>query len=227
MDTNKKPLRILLADDHTLFRKGLKALLESRADYHVCGESSTGCEAIEKSRELKPDLILMDIDMPKMNGLEATKVIKHEAPDINIIILTVSDYATQVFDAIKFGASGYLLKNLEPEDMFEMLEKNRAGEPAINGILATKILAEFSRISQMDHTHKKTDDLSEREKEVLKFVARGLDNKEIANELSIAPSTVKTHLSSILEKLHLRNRVEAAVYAVGEGLVNYLSNCKK
>ncbi len=225
MKAISKPLQILLADDHALFRKGVKALLSTRRAYNIIGEAANGCEVIELAHQLKPDIIFMDIDMPGMNGLEATRVIMQELPDIKIIILTVSDYENQLFDAIKSGASGYLLKNLEPEELFEMLEKIQRGEAAVNGILATKILHEFSRLSQTDRPRKDVDQLSEREIEVLKRLVLGEDNKEIAEALSIAPNTVKTHLSNIMEKLHLRNRLEAAVYAVGEGLVDYRKKC--
>lgn len=219
-------MRILLADDHALFRKGVRSMLASHSEYSVVGEAGDGCEAIELAHRLRPDLIFMDIDMPRVNGLEATRAIRRELPEVKIVMLTVSDYASQLFEAIKSGASGYLLKNLEPEEIFEMLDKVQSGEPAINGVLAKKILSEFNRLSQPGRPQKASDQLSDREIEVLKLVARGEDNKEIAKSLSITPNTVKSHLSNIMEKLHLRNRVEAAVYAVGEGLVNYRSECK-
>jgi DNA-binding NarL/FixJ family response regulator len=219
-------MRILLADDHALFRKGVKALLASRPEYCVVGEAADGCETIELAHQLRPDLIFMDIDMPKLNGLEATRAIKRAIPSIQIIILTVSDYSAPLFEAVKCGVSGYLLKNLEPEEIFQMLEKIQRGVPAINGILATKILSEFSRQAQLGHPLSKDDQLTGREIEVLKYVVRGDDNQEIAAALSITPNTVKTHLSNIMEKLHFRNRVEVAVYAVGEGIVDYRSECK-
>lgn len=225
MNSKPKVIRILLVDDHALFRKGVKALLEARSEFIVVGEASNGCEAIELAQKLQPDLIFMDIDMPQLNGLEATRNIKQQLPNIQIIMLSVSDYAPQLFEAIKSGACGYLLKNLEPEEIFEMLDKVQRGEPAINGVLATKILTEFNRLSQPDRPRKGIEQLSEREIEVLEHLVQGDDNKEIAKALSIAPNTVKTHLSNIMEKLHLRNRVEAAVYAVGEGLVEYHPDC--
>lgn len=214
-------LRILLADDHSLFRKGLKALLAVRKDFQVVGEAGNGQAAIELARQTQPDIVLMDIDMPGLNGLTATRVIRREIPQTKVVILTVADYESQLFEAIKCGASGYLLKNLEPEQLFDMLDKIRQGEAAINGILAAKILDEFSRQMQHDGPQKENEKLTEREIEVLERLVRGDDNKEIAEALSITPNTVKTHLSNIMEKLHLRNRIEAAVYAITEGLVDY------
>lgn len=214
-------LEILLVDDHPLFRKGVRSLLEARSGYAVIGEASNGREAVEFTRANRPTVIFMDIDMPGMNGLEATRLIKHEFPKIHIVILTVSDYDSVLFDAIKAGASGYLLKNLEPDELYATLEKIRDGEAVINGVLATKILREFSRLSDARDRLKEIEPLSDREIEVLEQLVHGKDNKEIAQALSIAPSTVKTHLQNIMEKLHLKNRIEAAVYAVGEGLVEY------
>jgi len=218
-------LEILLVDDHPLFRKGVRSLIEAKAGYRVIGEASNGCEAVTFTRANKPAVIFMDIDMPEMNGLEATRIIKKECPKTNIFILTVSDYDSVLFDAIKAGASGYLLKNLEPADLYDTLEKIRNGEAVINGVLATKILREFNRMSGARVKAKEIEPLSEREIEVLEHLVRGKDNKEIAQALSIAPSTVKTHLQNIMDKLHLKNRIEAAVYAVGEGLVNYPPDC--
>jgi DNA-binding NarL/FixJ family response regulator len=226
MSDKINPLRIILADDHALFRRGVKALLSSHPQYSIIGEAANGCEALELAQLTHPDVVLMDIDMPGMNGLKATRLIKASLPKTAVVILTVSDYESQLFEAIKCGASGYLLKNLEPDELYDMLEKLQQGEAAINGVLAAKILNEFSRLAQPGHPARTSDCLSERETAVLQRVARGEDNKAIAQALSIAPNTVKTHLSSIMEKLHLRNRIEVAVYAVGEGLVNYEQDCK-
>jgi len=223
--TKETALTILLVDDHPLFRKGVRALLEAKPGYHVVGEVSNGCEAVAFTRASQPAVVFMDIDMPVMNGLEATRIIKKEFLQTSIVMLTVSDYDSVLFDAIKAGASGYLLKNLEPDDLYATLEKVRAGEAVVNGVLATKILREFNRISDAREKAKEIEPLSEREIEVLEHLVRGKDNKEIAHALSIAPSTVKTHLQNIMDKLHLKNRIEAAVYAVGEGLVEYPPDC--
>lgn len=221
-----EPIKILLVDDHPLFRKGVKTLLEAKPGYTVIAEAPDGCEAIRLTRETRPDVIFMDIDMPRVNGLEATRAIKKEFPRTHIVILTVSDYDSVLFDAIKAGASGYLLKNLEPEELYATLEKIRHGEAVINGVLATKILREFNRMADAREKMKEIEPLSDREIEVLEQLVHGKDNKEIAQALSISPSTVKTHLQNIMEKLHLKNRIEAAVYAVGEGLVDYHGDCQ-
>jgi DNA-binding NarL/FixJ family response regulator len=216
-----EPLRILLVDDHILFRKGLASLLSSRLGVQVVGEAGDGLEAIARARETRPDLILMDIGMPGCNGLEATQRIKCEMPGVQIIMLTVSDDDQDLFAAIKGGAQGYLLKNMEPGELFEMLEGARRGEAAISGVLAAKILQEFRAPAQdLSQPAEASDELTPREIEVLEQVVQGVSNKEIAVALSISENTVKIHLRNILEKLHLQNRIQAAVYAVREGLVD-------
>ncbi len=215
-----KSLRVMLVDDHVLFRKGIAAVLASRPDLEIVGEAGDGFEAIERARETVPDIILMDINMPKCNGLEAVKSIKQEMPHVHIIMLTVSDSDHDLFAAIKNGADGYLLKNLEPEQLFEMLEGMRHGESPISGSVAAKILGEFRQPSEAsNHSEGSKDGLTPREFEVLELIVQGQTNKEIASSLSIAEDTVKIHLRNILEKLHLHNRIQAAVYAVRQGLV--------
>jgi DNA-binding NarL/FixJ family response regulator len=215
-----EPLRILLVDDHALFRKGVASLLESRQDMQVVGEAGDGCEAIARARELTPDIILMDIAMPGCNGLQATWQIKREMPHVKIIMLTVSDYDRDLFAAIKNGAQGYLLKNLEPYKLFDMLDRARRGEAAISGMLAAKILQEFREPRpELVQRPEVRGELTAREIEILEQVVQGASNKEIAVALSISDNTVKIHLRNILEKLHLQNRIQAAVYAVREGLV--------
>ncbi len=213
-----KPLRIMLVDDHILFRKGVAAVLASRPNLEIVGEAGDGLEALELAREVVPDIVFMDICMPQCNGLDAAKLIKQEMPHVHIIMLTVSDRDRDLFDAIKNGASGYLLKNLDPEKLFEMLERIRNGEPPITGSLAAKILNEF-RQPRQNHLNDASNRLTARETEVLEHIVQGLTNKEIAESLGIAEDTVKIHLRNILEKLHLQNRIQAAVYAVRRGLV--------
>jgi DNA-binding NarL/FixJ family response regulator len=213
-------LRVLLADDHSLFRKGVAALLKSRRDFEVVGEASDGLEAIERARELVPDVILMDIGMPKCNGLEAVRVIKHELPHVHIIMLTISDDDRSLFTAIKNGADGYLLKTLEPKELYEMLARVRSGEAPISGVLAGKILQEFRQMKQGGAAPpEQSEELTTREIEILELVVQGATNSEIATSLCITENTVKIHLRNILEKLHLQNRIQAAVYAVRQGLV--------
>jgi DNA-binding NarL/FixJ family response regulator len=214
-------LRILLVDDHVLFRKGVAALLARRPEMEVVGEASDGLEAIGAAREMLPDVILMDIHMPNCDGLEATRVIKRELPYVKIVILTVSDDEQNLFEAIKSGAQGYLLKDLEPTKLYDLLESISRGEAPLSGILAAKILKEFARTNaDPEPAPVIIDELTDRETEILQLVVDGLTNKEIAASLFIAENTVKIHLRNILEKLHLQNRIQAAVYAVRQGLVN-------
>ena len=216
-----EPLRILLVDDHVLFRKGMEVLLASRQDMEVVGEAGDGLEAIARARETVPDVILMDIHMPECDGLEAVRVIKREMPHVQIIMLTVSDDDRELFTAIRNGAGGYLLKNLEPYQLFDVLERARYGEVPISGTLAARILQEFRQPDQkVARRPEARDALTPREIEVLERVVEGDTNKEIAEALFITENTVKIHLRNILEKLHLHNRIQAAVYAVREGLVD-------
>ncbi|AVX20516.1 two component transcriptional regulator, LuxR family [Carboxydocella sporoproducens DSM 16521] len=222
----EKILKILLVDDHNLFRRGIKSIIESHPALKVIGEASNGKDAIKKAHELKPDLILMDINMPEMNGLEATKVLIAQNVAAKIIILTVEEEDEILFDAIKHGASGYLLKNLEPEQLINYLLETSNGIVPISPHLATKIIHEFARLSQYRQEHKGDNEstepkkeLSLREKEVLRMVAQGYTNKEIGAALCISENTVRNHLRNILEKLHLENRVQAAAFATREGLI--------
>lgn len=215
------PLRILLVDDHILFRKGVAALLASRPDLQVVGEAGDGLEAIARARELMPEAILMDISMPRCSGLEAVRTIKREMPHVRIIMLTVSDDDNDLFTAIKNGAEGYLLKNLEPHQLFEMMEGVRRGEVPISGVVAARILQEFrAPEGKAPGRRGAREELTAREMDVLAEVVKGASNKEIAAHLNITENTVKIHLCNILQKLHLQNRIQAAVYAVREGLVD-------
>lgn len=216
-----EPLRILLVDDHVLFRKGIASLLASRQDMTVVGEASDGDEAVRMAKETSPDIILLDVNMPKRDGLETLKIVKQEMPAVQVVMLTVSDDDDTLFEAIKNGAKGYLLKNLEPQQLYKMLEGVHEGEAAISGTIASKILQEFSQPSRNTKEQAETvDELTERETEVLGQVVSGATNKEIAEALHITENTVKIHLRNILEKLHVQNRIQAAVQAVREGLVD-------
>lgn len=214
-------MRILLVDDHVLFRKGVAALLAMNPDIQVIGEAGDGLEAIAAARELLPDVILMDISMPRCNGLEATRTLKREMPHLRIVILTVSDDDQHLFEAIKSGAQGYLLKNLEPYQLHDLLESISRGEAPLSGAIAAKILKEFTQPSAASEQETPlVEELTGREVEILQQVVDGLTNKEIAAALVISENTVKIHLRNILEKLHLQNRIQAAVYAVRQGLVD-------
>ncbi len=211
-------MRVLLADDHPLFRDGLAALLRAHG-MTVVGEANNGVEALELARAIKPELILMDVNMPQMDGLEATRRIKAEVPETKIVILTVSDEDENLFQAIKFGAEGYLLKNLQSQAFFELIDGIARGEAPISPELATKILDEFSRRLKDDAKVVNSEDLTEREKQVLELVAEGSTNRDIASRLNVTENTVKYHLKNILEKLHLRNRAQAVAYAMQAGLL--------
>jgi DNA-binding NarL/FixJ family response regulator len=213
--------RILLVDDHIIFRKGIGALLATRPNVQVVGEAGNGLEAIEMAGVLLPDVILMDINMPKCDGMEATRRIKRELPNVAIVMLTVSENDKDLFEAIKSGAQGYLLKNLEPHQLYNLLESISKGETVLSGAIAVKVLREFARPSTgYPEETKEVEDLTSREKNILQYVAEGKTNREIASILVISENTVKIHLRNILEKLHLHNRIQAAVYAVRQGLVD-------
>jgi DNA-binding NarL/FixJ family response regulator len=214
-------LRVLLVDDHVLFRKGLASLLDSQPGIKVIGEASNGCDAVELAKVLHPDLIMMDINMPKCDGLQATRSIKKILPDTKIVMLTASDDDQYLFEAMKIGAQGYLLKDLELHQLLDLLDSIAKGEAILSSAMATKIFREFSRGNQPgNESDENVEELTEREKTILKYVAQGLMNKEIADTLGISENTVKIHLRNILEKLHLRNRIQAAVYAVRHGIAD-------
>lgn len=214
------PIRVLLVDDHALFRKGIASILAGERGFEVVGEAGDGLEALERARELMPDVILMDIFMPGANGLEATRRIKEALPYVKIVMLTVSEEDQNLFEAIKSGAQGYLLKKIEPQELFALLRGVVQGDAPISRAMATKILGEFARQARRPAPASRPgSDLSGREREVLELVTQGKSNKEIAAALAIAENTVKNHLKNILEKLHLENRVQAATFALREGLV--------
>lgn len=215
-----KPIRVLLADDHPLFRRGLASLLNKEEGFKVVGEAADGVEALRKAKELNPDLVLMDIYMPGGDGLEATRRLKETLPSVKVVILTVSEEDKKLFEAIKYGAHGYLLKKLEPRDLFEMLRGIFRGEAPISRATATKILNELARQVQRDPEAVAEEKLSPREQEVLQLITEGLTNKEIGNRLGITENTVKNHLKNILAKLHLENRVQAATFALQKKITN-------
>ena len=215
-------MNVLLVDDHQLFLEGLQNLLIAN-DIPVVGVAHNGHEAIAMAQELRPDVILMDIQMPGCDGLEATKQIKQLLPDVKIVMLTMSADDEHLFEAIKNGATGYLLKNLDADEFFELLAGLERGEAPMTRTLATKLLTEFAQQAHRppitEPEEDEVDGLTERQMEVLKYIAQGWTNKEIADTLFITERTVKYHLQEILQKLHLRNRTQAVAYAVRTGLI--------
>lgn len=211
-------MRVLLADDHALFRAGISSLLRAWGQ-EVVGEAANGIEALALSRKLRPDLVLMDISMPDCNGLQATRLIKAELPDTRIVIVTVSDDDANLFEAIKSGAEGYLLKDASGDELRRTLEAVVSGEPALSSGLATKILGEFVRLTQ-EGPKESSDALTPREQEVLQLVTQGATNTEVAAKLHLSRHTVNFHVKNILHKLHLKNRTQAVAYAVRTGLVS-------
>ena len=213
----------MLVDDHLLFREGLRNILKSQPDFEVVGEASDGVEAIIKAGELSPDLILMDVTMPVCDGLEATQRIKTELPEVTIVMLTVNDDDEKVFEAIRNGAQGYLLKSISSHEMVASLRGAVRGEAAITRSMGGRILDEFRRVSQqgVDLPDENSMSLTMREQEVLQLVAKGETNKEIAQSLNVSIYTVKSHMRKILTKFHLKNRDEAVQYAKREGLIQH------
>lgn len=211
------PIRVLIVDDHAIVRKGLRALLTEIDDIEVVGEAVDGQEAVRLTGTTQPDVILMDIVMPNMDGIEATQQITARQPEARILALTSFAADDKLFPAIKAGALGYLLKDSDPEDLVQAIRQVHRGEPSLHPSIARKVLHELGRPSSQPQT---PEPLTEREVEVLRFVAKGLSNQGIADALTIAEVTVRTHVSNILSKLHLANRVQATLYALREGLTS-------
>lgn len=216
------PIRVLIADDHRLFRRGLRQVCEIDGGFEVVGEAEHGQQAIELARRLQPDVVLMDIEMPILNGVQATSVITTENPTTRVIVLTVYQEDEHVFKAIRAGAQGYLLKDAEEEKLIEAIRAVHRGEALIDSHVATMVLDEFRRIRP--HEPEKTvpeeiTQLTEAEMDVLSLVAQGADNRTIASQLSLAEKTVSNRLSDIYQKLHVGNRTQAALYALRQGWV--------
>ena len=215
-------IRVLIVDDHALFRRGLQMVLEGEADIDVVGEASDGHEAIERAEATTPDVVLMDVRMPKRSGIEATRTIKDTLPSTKILMLTISDEEADLYEAIKAGASGYLLKEISIEEVASAVRQVQAGQSLISPSMASKLLNEFAAMVKRrdERTQVPGPRLTERELEVLKLVAKGMNNRDIGSELFISENTVKNHVRNILEKLHLHSRMEAVVYAVREKLLD-------
>lgn len=215
------PIRVLVVDDHVLFRRGLQMVLEQESDIEVVGEASDGAEAVERAADTLPDIVLMDVRMPRRGGIDACTAIKDAVPSSKIIMLTISDEEADLYDAIKAGAMGYLLKEISIEEVASAIRAVHGGQSLISPSMASKLLTEFaSMIKRSDERQQvPTPRLTDREMEVLKLVAKGLNNRDIARELFISENTVKNHIRNILEKLQLHSRMEAVVYAVREKLL--------
>lgn len=216
-----KAARVLLVDDHRLFREGLANILNSQPDFEVVGEAGDGLAAIVMARKLNPELILMDVTMPGSDGLEATLCIKNEMPDVTIVMLTVRDEDEKLFDALRNGAQGYLLKTIRSNEMLEMLRGALRGDAAIPPALGGRMLEEFRRMGKQasGDVKRPVTALTAREREILGLVAAGDTNQEISEKLNVSTHTVKTHVRKILAKLHQDRRYEAAAYALREGLI--------
>jgi DNA-binding NarL/FixJ family response regulator len=215
-----EPIRVAVVDDQELFRRGLTMLLSVEDDIEVVGEASDGIAGTELAASAVPDVILMDVRMPKRSGIEACVAIKESAPTARIIMLTVSDEEADLYDAVKNGASGYLLKDSSIDEVAQAIRVVADGQSLISPSMAIKLLDEFKQMSRSDRQQVPTPRLTDRELEVLKLVAHGLNNREIAKRLFISENTVKNHVRNILEKLQLHSRMEAVMYAVREKLLD-------
>jgi NarL family two-component system response regulator LiaR len=213
----QESIRVLVVDDHGIVRRGIQALLATEEGIEVVGEAEDGGQALERIRELRPDVILLDLLMPRMDGIQVTEQVMAEDPQARILVLTSFAADDKVFPAIKAGALGYLLKDTGPEALVRAIRQVHRGESSLSPAVARKVLQELSRPSDRPPT---AEPLTEREVEVLQVVAQGRSNQEIAEELVISEATVRTHVSNILGKLHLASRTQAALYALREGLAS-------
>lgn len=210
-------IRILIADDHAIVREGLRALLATESDLELVAEATDGLQAVTKARALKPDVILLDLMMPRMDGVEAITEIKKDWEDAKIIVLTSFSDDEKVFSAIRSGALGYLLKDSSPQDLLTAIHTVASGEGFLSPTIASKVMREINQPPKLPPTK---DPLTERENEILQLVAQGLTNDQIAEKLVVSERTVRTHVSNILAKLQLANRTQAALYALKEGLAS-------
>jgi NarL family two-component system response regulator LiaR len=217
LELERNQIRVLIAEDHAVVRGGLRALLATEPDMEVIGEAADGVEAVAKARAMKPDVILMDLMMPRKSGTEAIEEIKQVDPDARVLVLTSFAEDEQVFPAIRAGAQGYLLKDSTPQELLDAIRRVYRGEASLHPKIAHKLMRELNRPATQPPTE---EPLTERELEVLSLVAQGLSNQAIADRLVVSERTVRTHVSNILDKLHLANRTQAALYALREGLAD-------
>ena len=216
------PIRILIADDHALLRQGIKNVLDLEDDLATVGEAADGEEAIVKTQELQPDVLLLDLNMPKINGLEVIKNVKQNMPDLKVLVLTILDDENYLFEVIKNGAAGYVLKDIEPRMLVQAIRAVYAGESFIYPTLTKKLINEVNRSQSLErvHRHGRDNRLTYREMEVLQLIAQGMSNAEIAGQLFLSEKTVKNHLTSIFRKLNVSDRTQAALYAVKHKIVS-------
>ncbi len=212
-----RPISVLIADDHPVVREGLRGLIDTEPGIEVVGEAADGVEAVEMAYALRPDVVLLDLVMPRKSGIEAIVEIKKSNPDARILVVTTFAEDDKVFSAIESGALGYILKDSSPKELLDAIRDVYLAEPALHASITLKLMREFKARSTPPTTE---ESLTEREVEVLKLVAQGLSNQEIAQTLVVGDRTVSKHVSSILEKLHLANRTQAALYALREGLAD-------
>jgi two-component system nitrate/nitrite response regulator NarL len=210
-------IRILLVDDHSLFRSGIKLLLQRNPEFEVIGEASDGLEGVKRAKQLKPDVVLLDLNMPGISGLEALQLIIEDLPDTAVLMLTVSEEAEDLTTALKSGARGYLIKNIEADYLIQSIKRAAAGEAVISEAMIGKLVMQF-RSGSHENSSPEKERLTPRERETMVCLARGESNKEIARTLNVAESTVKIHVQNILKKLSLTSRVQIAVYAVEHGM---------
>ena len=216
-----RPTRVLIADDHAIFRRGLRTVLAYEDDIELVGEAGDGEEAVKLAEDTVPDIILMDIRMPKLSGIEATKVLRDAVPSARIVMFTVSDEDSDLYEAIRAGAVGYLLKEVAIDEIAESVRAVAQGQSLISGSMAAKLVNEFNNLLARSEKQPKAPGprLTDRELQILRCVAEGKSNKDIGEELFISENTVKNHVRNILEKLHLHSRMEAVMYAVRENLL--------
>jgi DNA-binding NarL/FixJ family response regulator len=215
-------IRVVIVDDHALFRRGLDRVLSDEPDIEVVGEAADGVDAVARARELAPDIVIMDVRMPRASGIEAARTIRAVLPETKVIMLTVSDLEEDLYDAVRAGVNGYLLKEVAIEEVADAVRAVAAGHSLVSPSMASKLFSEFNALAQRaEERHRALSPrLTARELEVLRFVAKGLSNREIGVELYIAENTVKNHVRNILEKLQLHSRMEAVVYVMREKLLD-------
>ncbi|MCL6552723.1 MAG: response regulator transcription factor [Armatimonadota bacterium] len=212
-------IRILIADDHSIVREGVRMILAGQDDFEVVGEAATGREAVEQARRLRPDVVVMDISMPDLNGIQATELIRRELPEVQVLGLTMHEEGNYVFELLKVGAAGYVLKRAAAEDLVAAVRAAHRGEAFLYPSVAKMVVQDFLQRASPKEKEHALDGLTEREREVLTLIAEGYTNQEIANRLYISIKTVQTHRAHIMEKLNLHDRAELVRYAIRKGLI--------